>query len=1048
MAEIAALGLRIDGISDVKKSGDALDKLAKSADGAARSQEKLAAAASGVKPQLSFFSSAAKKAADAMGGLGASAVLSARVTGAAFSAAASSIKTRVSSFIEDAKKASENITGFSTAAVRAAGLIGAAFSVVAIKNYADAWSDMQSRVGAATGDMAGAAANMQRLVDIANASYSPLQQTVDVYARNVATFRDLGRSANEAADFTEALNHALIVTATKGQDAEVVTNALSRSLAKGKLDAEAFDTIVSRSPRVLQAMADSMGVSTSAMRQLAIDGEVTSDVIAGGIIQSLGKLSAEAAEMPATIGDAFVRVQNNVTELVGTIDKATGASSAISEAIMSAANGVRTFGVYAAAAATLMQPAFSAIGSAIGAVTKYADVALVALTGFATPMLIGGVVALASALATGLVGAIKMVTAAMMANPIGLLVAALALAGYAAYQFRDEIEEAIGIDVVQTAKDAANMLIGSFMAAYEAISFTWANLGDIIGGAAYGAVNMAISAINTLIKSSLAGMNLLIDGINKIPGVKIPNIAIAIPELKNAYAQRLKAAAAGNKSIAKAFTKDYVGAISDGISGAMNKAGAAGGAAGRAKGASSGAGGGKAGGGASAQNDAAQRLIDSLSQQVYNLEKRTALEKLYADIQKDNIQLTAAQMEKAVGLAKAIDAAAIAERNKKAEIDKQNLAYQLQESLLSKQQGYQKELAAYGMGSKAGKEAAERISIQQQQQKELRDMAQQHQQEMRAAETEGERAHLQSMYQQRVDMLQSSFQQEIALYDEYLIQKQEKEANAALGVQQAMQDFLDNSQNLYQQAQDMTTSLLEDAQSKISDGFMAILDGSKSAGDAVKDMARGMAQSVIKALVDMAAQWLVYKAVQMFVGKSTQSAGAGALSANAAATSLQAGIAAFASTAAIPVVGPALAPGAMKAAISATAPMAAAISGLALAGMAHDGIDSVPREGTWLLDKGERVMTANTSAKMDGVLERIDARQRGAMSGGAAGGGQVAYAAPIINIIEDSSKAGQVTSERDAAGNYSTDIFVSNIMRGGEEARVLESTYNLKRVGT
>jgi len=993
MAEIAALGLRIDGISDVKKGGDALDKLAKSADGAARSQGRLAAAAS------------------------------------------SSTLT---------------VSALGNVAARAAGLIGAALSVVAIKNYADAWSDMQSRVGAATGDMAGAAANMQRLVDIANASYSPLQQTVDVYARNVAVLADLGRGAADAADFTESLNHMLVITATRGERAASVQNALSKAMAVGKLQAEGLETVMANGGEVAAALAKELGTTVSGLRQMAADGEITGDVIANAVIGSLEGVRSKAAEMPATVGDAFVRVQNNVTELVGTIDKATGASSAISEAVMSAANGVRTFGVYAAAAATLMQPAFSAIGSAIGAVTKYADFALVALAGFATPTLIGGVVALASALATGLVGAINMVKAAMMANPIGVLVAALALAGYAAYKFRDEIEEAIGIDVVQTAKDAANMLIGSFMAAYEAISFTWENLGDIIGGAAYGAVNMAIAAINTLIKSSLAGMNLLIDGINKIPGVKIPNIAIAIPELKNAYAQRLKAAAAGNKSIAKAFTKDYVGAISDGISGAMKKAGAAAGGAaggaGRAKGASSGAGG-KAGG-ASAQNDAAQRLIDSLSQQVYNLEKRTALEKLYADIQKDNIQLTAAQMEKAVGLAKAIDAAAMAERNKKAEIDKQNLAYQLQESLIAKQQGYQKELAAYGMGSKAGKEAAERISIQQQQQKELRDMAQQHQQEMRAAENEAERAHLQSMYQQRVDMLQSTFQQEIALYDEYLVQKQEKEANAALGVQQAMQDFLDNSQNLYQQAQDMTTSLLEDAQSKISDGFMAILDGSKSAGDAVKDMARGMAQSVIKALVDMAAQWLVYKAVQMFVGKSTQSAGAGALSANAAATSMQAGIAAFASTAAIPVVGPALAPAAMAAAISATAPVAAAIGAMSLTGMAHDGIDSVPREGTWLLDKGERVMTANTSAKMDGVLERIDARQRGAMGGGAAGGGQVAYSAPIINIIEDSSKAGQVTSERDADGNYSTDIFVSNIMRGGEEARVLESTYNLKRVGT
>jgi hypothetical protein len=44
----------------------------------------------------------------------------------------------------------------------------------------------------------------------------------------------------------------------------------------------------------------------------------------------------------------------------------------------------------------------------------------------------------------------------------------------------------------------------------------------------------------------------------------------------------------------------------------------------------------------------------------------------------------------------------------------------------------------------------------------------------------------------------------------------------------------------------------------------------------------------------------------------------------------------------------------------------------ALAGMAHDGIDSVPEDGSWFLQRGERVTTAQTSAKLDAMLSRID----------------------------------------------------------------------------
>ena len=62
----------------------------------------------------------------------------------------------------------------------------------------------------------------------------------------------------------------------------------------------------------------------------------------------------------------------------------------------------------------------------------------------------------------------------------------------------------------------------------------------------------------------------------------------------------------------------------------------------------------------------------------------------------------------------------------------------------------------------------------------------------------------------------------------------------------------------------------------------------------------------------------------------------------------------------------------MAAAAAITAPLVAGVSVSALSGMAHDGIDSVPETGTWLLQQGERVTTAKTSAKLDATLDRVN----------------------------------------------------------------------------
>ncbi len=63
---------------------------------------------------------------------------------------------------------------------------------------------------------------------------------------------------------------------------------------------------------------------------------------------------------------------------------------------------------------------------------------------------------------------------------------------------------------------------------------------------------------------------------------------------------------------------------------------------------------------------------------------------------------------------------------------------------------------------------------------------------------------------------------------------------------------------------------------------------------------------------------------------------------------------------------------------------AAVIGAQTAVGMAHDGIDSVPTTGTWILEKGERVTTAETSAKLDDTLSRV---QAGMASGRGNGGG-------------------------------------------------------------
>lgn len=505
-----------------------------------------------------------------------------------FGARTESAGRRAAAANDNAAKSADNVAASygrwekaAMAVGRVVGLIAGALATGALIQYADAWSDMQSRVGSAIRDMDAAPAMMQRIVDIANASYSPLSQTVEVFSRNVATLRDMGRGAAEAADFTEALNNALIVNATKGQDAEVVLNSLSRAIATGALNAQDFDTIVSRTPRVLEAIADELGTNVSGLRELAKEGKATGEVIVSGLLNSFQRLQEEAEAMPATVGDAFTILRNNVTAFVGQMDQATGMSEALSAAIMLLANNIDT----------------------IARVAAIAGIAL--LTAFA-PTILAAIASGFVAIGTAGVAAMTAITVAIAANPLGALAVAIATIITAVYLFRDEISQVFGVDIVGTVEGVANRIIGTMVGAYQAVIATWQLWPAALGDFGYQAAQLFLDSVVWMAREAISIINGLVASINgalrgagvdmQLPDLGAPVSAVPSIKLKNPYAgTRAQVGDIAAGAMRDALSRDYVGgadaageasrsaadAIRD-MNSAMEEVGGAGGSGGRA----------------------------------------------------------------------------------------------------------------------------------------------------------------------------------------------------------------------------------------------------------------------------------------------------------------------------------------------------------------------------------------------------------------------------------------------------------------------------------
>ncbi|AZL69200.1 phage tail tape measure protein [Pseudomonas oryziphila] len=375
-----------------------------------------------------------------------------------------------------------------------------------------------------------------------------------------------------------------------------------------------------------------------------------------------------------------------------------------------------------------------------------------------------------------------------------------------------------------------------------------------------------------------------------------------------------------------------------------------------------------------------QRQIELINTSTDKRKNATEVEKLAFEVSTGKLEGVNAQQRKRLeGLAAELD---VLKKLKQAEEDAKKLASfrsSVNEDYQTAKSGFDQELAGAGRGDKYKDRLKERLAIEEDFNRQQRELVLQR--------NSGDIS--QDLYDQETQVLSDALAERLELQNDYYSQLDEAQNNWMDGVTSAWENFADAATNYSGMAADATTSVLGSARSELSTFMSDVATGSADAGDALMDMVTGFAKAGVQALADMAAQWLVYQAVQLLVGKSTQSMAGMGMVANAQSMAFQAQLNAYASTAAIPMVGPAMAPAAAMTAAMATAPMVAGVASTSLMGMAHDGIDSIPREGTWLLDGGERVLNPGQNRDLTQYLRNAND------AGGGLGGGGITINAPV-----------------------------------------------------
>ena len=294
----------------------------------------------------------------------------------------------------------------------------------------------------------------------------------------------------------------------------------------------------------------------------------------------------------------------------------------------------------------------------------------------------------------------------------------------------------------------------------------------------------------------------------------------------------------------------------------------------------------------------------------------------------------------------------------------------LQQSLMAEisrdTERYQDLLNAFGKGDKQLEMLQDRQKIQREYERDLERLSK------RQSELTEE------SYKAELEMLSQQHAEKLALHEGYYIALAELEGDWTNGAMSAMQNYIDNAKDIAGQTQDIFTSMF----SSLED---SVLNFVKTGEFSMRDLMAAIAEDVIRMLVRIGIAKMANWAIDKLFGAAAAGSYVAQITGQATAMNFMAGLNAFVSTAAIPVVGPAMAPAAMSAALAISSPLATGAitaASMSLAGMAHSGLDYIPQEGTWLLDKGERVLSPRQNEDLTRFLAAVDSGSGSAGTGG------------------------------------------------------------------
>ncbi len=228
---------------------------------------------------------------------------------------------------QELDKQEKSIHSYGTSIKALAGFMVGLVTVNEAIARADGATQMAARIRNATDSAAEFDLVQERLYASTKSTYRALGEAQEVYLGLAGGMKALGYATNDTLDVSDSLSFSFTANAARADQAQSAIDAFSKSMAKGKIDADAWISIVTAADNIIADLAKTTGKTEVQIRELGATGKISLEDLIKTLKATRDSNQELADAMENSLADGVTTLSNAVTKLLGEINQSTGATN-------------------------------------------------------------------------------------------------------------------------------------------------------------------------------------------------------------------------------------------------------------------------------------------------------------------------------------------------------------------------------------------------------------------------------------------------------------------------------------------------------------------------------------------------------------------------------------------------------------------------------------------------------------------------------------------------------------------------------------------------